>query len=44
MEFVSCCGVETVEFILPGRKHLFNVFFHSMFAGPLYGLGKFFRF
>lgn len=39
VEFTSCCGAETVEFIIPGRKHLFNVFFHSLISGPHCALG-----
>ncbi|XP_070606683.1 pecanex-like protein 4 isoform X3 [Erythrolamprus reginae] len=38
-EFSSCVGLETIKFIIPGKKYILNVFFHSLVAGVLCGLG-----
>ncbi|XP_026525962.1 pecanex-like protein 4 [Notechis scutatus] len=38
-EFSSCIGFETIKFIIPGKKYIINVFFHSLVAGVLCGLG-----
>ncbi|KAM3853961.1 pecanex-like protein 4 isoform 1-T3 [Vipera latastei] len=38
-EFSSCIGLETIKFIIPGKKYIINVFFHSLVAGVLCGLG-----
>ncbi|XP_077997388.1 pecanex-like protein 4 [Glandiceps talaboti] len=39
IEFESCCGVETFEFVIPGKKYKVNIFIHSLLSGPLCGLG-----
>ncbi|XP_075699720.1 pecanex-like protein 4 [Rhinoderma darwinii] len=38
-DFSSCLGSETVKFIIPGKKFIANVIFHSILAGLLCGLG-----
>ncbi|CAH2328742.1 pecanex 4 [Pelobates cultripes] len=38
-DFSSCLGIETVKFIIPGKKFIVNLVFHSIFAGVLCGLG-----
>ncbi|NXJ66068.1 PCX4 protein, partial [Rostratula benghalensis] len=38
-EFSSCVGSETVKFIIPGKKYIFNTVFHSFLSGVLCGLG-----
>ncbi|KAM6462587.1 pecanex-like protein 4 isoform 1-T5 [Liasis olivaceus] len=38
-EFSSCIGLETIKFIIPGKKYIINIFFHSLLAGVLCGLG-----
>ncbi len=39
IDFESCCGVETVSFVVPGKKFKFNILFHSLLSGPVCGLG-----
>ncbi|XP_068110531.1 pecanex-like protein 4 [Hyperolius riggenbachi] len=38
-DFSGCLGSETVKFIIPGKKFVANVIFHSVLAGGLCGLG-----
>ncbi|XP_040267141.1 pecanex-like protein 4 [Bufo bufo] len=38
-DFSSCLGTETVKFIIPGKKFIANLIFHSILAGLLCGLG-----
>lgn len=38
-DFSSCAGSETVRFIIPGKKYIVNIVFHSVLAGVLCGLG-----
>ncbi|KAM3918887.1 pecanex-like protein 4 [Leptodactylus fuscus] len=38
-DFSSCLGSETVKFIIPGKKFIANLIFHSILAGGLCGLG-----
>ncbi|KAM4013625.1 pecanex-like protein 4 isoform 1-T3 [Anomaloglossus baeobatrachus] len=38
-DFSSCLGSETVKFIIPGKKFIANLIFHSFLAGALCGLG-----
>ncbi|XP_041070900.1 pecanex-like protein 4 [Carcharodon carcharias] len=38
-DFSSCAGPETIKFIIPGKKYLFNTVFHCILAGALCGLG-----
>ncbi|XP_073427369.1 pecanex-like protein 4 isoform X2 [Dendrobates tinctorius] len=38
-DFSSCLGSETVKFIIPGKKFIANLIFHSILAGALCGLG-----
>ncbi|XP_002735175.1 pecanex-like protein 4 [Saccoglossus kowalevskii] len=39
IDFESCCGVETLEFIIPGKKFKVNVFFHALFSAVMCGIG-----
>ncbi|XP_070577011.1 pecanex-like protein 4 [Ptychodera flava] len=39
IEFESCFGVETIEFIIPGKKFKINIFIHALLSGPLCGVG-----
>ena len=39
VEFHSCCGIGTVEFLLPGKKLKLNIVFHALVAGVVCGLG-----
>ncbi|XP_066485766.1 pecanex-like protein 4 isoform X2 [Tiliqua scincoides] len=38
-DFSGCVGSETVRFIIPGKKYIANLIFHSVLAGVLCGLG-----
>ncbi|XP_077121464.1 pecanex-like protein 4 [Ranitomeya variabilis] len=38
-DFSSCLGSETLKFIIPGKKFIANLIFHSILAGVLCGLG-----
>lgn len=38
VDFVSCCGIETVQFIFPGKKFTINIVIHGMLSGILCGL------
>ncbi|XP_062945642.1 pecanex-like protein 4 isoform X2 [Cynocephalus volans] len=38
-EFTSCAGAETVRFLIPGKKYIVNIVFHSVLAGLVCGLG-----
>ena len=38
VDFVSCCGFETVEFIFPGKKFVVNMVTHGLISGVLCGL------
>lgn len=38
-QFSGCVSSDTVKFIIPGKKYLVNVIFHSLLAGILCGLG-----
>ncbi|XP_072284955.1 pecanex-like protein 4 [Pyxicephalus adspersus] len=38
-DFSGCLGSETVKFIIPGKKFIVNLIFHSILAGVLCGLG-----
>ncbi|XP_062974253.1 pecanex-like protein 4 isoform X2 [Elgaria multicarinata webbii] len=38
-EFSSCVGSETVKFIIPGKKYIVNIIFHSLLSGVLCSLG-----
>ncbi|XP_037688527.1 pecanex-like protein 4 isoform X2 [Choloepus didactylus] len=38
-EFTSCAGVETIKFLIPGKKYIANMVFHCVLAGLLCGLG-----
>nr|XP_033808382.1 pecanex-like protein 4 [Geotrypetes seraphini]XP_033808383.1 pecanex-like protein 4 [Geotrypetes seraphini]XP_033808384.1 pecanex-like protein 4 [Geotrypetes seraphini] len=38
-EFTNCFSSETIKFIIPGKKFIANIFFHSVLAGVLCGLG-----
>ncbi len=39
IDFESCCGVETMKFVVPGKKFKLNILFHALVSGPLCGLG-----
>lgn len=38
-DFSGCLGSETVKFIIPGKKFIANLIFHSVLSGVLCGLG-----
>ncbi|XP_012663439.1 pecanex-like protein 4 isoform X1 [Otolemur garnettii] len=38
-EFTSCANAETVKFLIPGKKYIANILFHSVLAGLVCGLG-----
>ncbi|KAF6131995.1 pecanex 4 [Phyllostomus discolor] len=38
-EFTSCAGAETIKFLIPGKKYIANMVFHSVLAGLMCGLG-----
>lgn len=38
-EFTSCTGAETIKFLIPGKKYIANMVFHSVLAGLMCGLG-----
>nr|KAF6501845.1 pecanex 4 [Molossus molossus] len=38
-EFTSCTGAETIKFLIPGKKYIANMVFHSVLAGITCGLG-----
>lgn len=38
VEFVSCFGAETVEFIIPGKKFAVNMVLHALVSGGMCGL------
>ncbi|XP_027785571.2 pecanex-like protein 4 isoform X1 [Marmota flaviventris] len=38
-EFTSCAGAETVKFLIPGKKYIANIVFHSVLAGLVCALG-----
>ncbi|CAH1261827.1 PCNX4 [Branchiostoma lanceolatum] len=39
VDFESCCGVETVEFVLPGKKYVANIVLHALLSGVMCGYG-----
>lgn len=39
VDFFSCCGVETFEFVIPKKKFKINIFLHALVSGPMCGLG-----
>ncbi len=39
IEFTSCCGFETIAFIVPGKKYRLNILLHALIAGGVGGLG-----
>ncbi|XP_046577291.1 pecanex-like protein 4 [Haliotis rubra] len=38
IDFESCCGAETVEFVTPPKSYKFNIFFHALVSGAMCGL------
>lgn len=38
VDFVSCCGFETVQFLFPKKKFTINVFIHAIISGVLCGV------
>ncbi|XP_058439644.1 pecanex-like protein 4 [Marmota monax] len=38
-EFTSCAGAETVKFLIPGKKYIANIVFHSVLPGLVCALG-----
>lgn len=38
VDFASCCGFETVEFVFPGKKFMVNMIIHGLLSGILCGL------
>ena len=39
MDFVSCCSIETINFLLPAKRFLISVLVHALLSGPFLGLG-----
>ncbi|CAH1791455.1 unnamed protein product [Owenia fusiformis] len=39
IDFTSCCGVQTFEFVVPGKKYKINIVLHGLLSGPLCALG-----
>ncbi|XP_071963910.1 pecanex-like protein 4 [Antedon mediterranea] len=39
IEFDSCFGSETIDFVLPVKKFKINIIIHSLLSGPLCGIG-----
>lgn len=39
VDFTSCCGAETIGFIIPPKKYKFNILLHSVMSGVICGLG-----
>ena len=39
IDFMSCCGTETLGFIIPGKKFIFNIIIHAVLSGPLCAMG-----
>ena len=39
LDFQTCCGTETVTFVVPGKKYKLNIVIHALISGPLCGLG-----
>lgn len=38
VDFVSCCGLETVDFIFPAKKFIGNMIIHGLISGIVCGL------
>ena len=38
VDFFSCCGVETFEFVVPLKKYKVNIIIHAVASGALCGL------
>ena len=38
INFASCCGAETVDFVFSGKKFTINMFIHAVFSGAHCGL------
>ena len=38
IDFVSCCGFETLEFLFPGKKFVVNMVLHGLISGVLCAL------
>ena len=39
IDFTSCCAIESVTFVAPGKKYTINIILHSLLSGVLCGLG-----
>lgn len=39
VQFESCCGIETLEFVIPGKKLKVNIVLHALIAAAISGLG-----
>ena len=39
IDFQTCCGTESVAFVVPGKKYKLNIVIHALISGPLCGLG-----
>ena len=37
--FESCCGSETIEFVIPGKKFKVNIFLHALISAGVSGCG-----
>ncbi|EDO43069.1 predicted protein, partial [Nematostella vectensis] len=38
IDFVSCCGTETLEFLFPPKRLVFNIVIHGLLSGPICAL------
>ena len=39
VDFQSCCGIETIVFVIQKKKFRINILLHALLAGPMCGLG-----
>ena len=42
VQFESCCGIETVEFVIPGKKFKVNIVLHALISAAVCGMGLLF--
>jgi hypothetical protein len=38
VDFLSCCGAETIEFVVPPKRFKLNILFHGLISGAMCGL------
>ena len=44
VEFDSCCGIKTLEFIMPAKKYICNLLLHAFLSGPMVGVATWYLF